>query len=70
MCWSTMTVVGASDAGGTDIGALVITPEETDESTFENAGFNADGEVYWVLGGEDTTDFLTSAVTYTFPSNS
>ena len=69
MCWSTMTVVGASDVGGTDIGALVIIPEETDESTFENAGFNADGEEYWVLGEEDTTDFLSPAVTYTFPSN-
>ena len=48
-CWSTMTVVGASDAGGTDLRALVIDPDSADDTTFTNAGFNAEGEVYWVL---------------------
>lgn len=68
-CWSTMTVVGASDAGGTDLRALVIDPDSEDGTTFTNAGFNAEGEVYWVLGEEDSTDFLTSAVTYTFAAS-
>ena len=64
-----MTVVGASDAGGTDLRALVIDPDSADDTTFTNAGFNAEGEVYWVLGEEDSTDFLASAVTYTFAAS-
>lgn len=67
-CWSTMTVVGASDSGGTDVGLLEVS-NATTEDDFVEAGYNAEGAEYWELGEGTTTDFNASVDYTAFPAN-
>lgn len=67
-CWSTMTVVGASDSGGTDVGLLEVS-NATTEDDFIEAGYNAEGAEYWELGEGTTTDFNASVKYTAFPAN-
>lgn len=67
-CWSTMTVVGASDSGGTDVGLLEVS-NATTEDDFIEVGYNAEGAEYWELGEGTTTDFNASVKYTAFPAN-
>lgn len=64
-CWATMTVIGSSDSGGTDIGAFEVSADTT-EDDFITAGFNAAGAIYWELAEGTDTDFDFDAITYAF----
>lgn len=61
-CWSTMTVVGESDSGGTDKNLLVV-DATTPVSTYEANGFTQD---CWNLAVGTATTFDTSEVEYIF----
>ena len=61
-CWSSMTVVGESDSGGTDKNLLVV-DATTPVSTYEANGFTQD---CWNLAVGTATTFDTSEVEYIF----
>lgn len=61
-CWSTMTVVGESDSGGTDKNLLVV-DATTSVDTYETNGFTQD---CWNLAVGTATTFDTSEVEYIF----
>lgn len=64
-CWSTMTVVGESDSGGTDKNLLVV-DATTSVDMYEANGFTQD---CWNLATGPATTFNASEVNYTFPEN-
>ena len=64
-CWATMAVVGASDSGGTDIGALEVSATSM-PSVFTAAGFT---QSCWAIGIGTATDFNYSNVEFDFSDN-
>ena len=64
-CWSTMTVVGESDSGGTDKNLLVV-DATTSVDMYEANGFTQD---CWNLATGPATTFNASEVNYTFSEN-
>ena len=64
-CWATMAVVGASDSGGTNIGALEVSATSM-PSVFTAAGFT---QSCWAIGIGTATDFNYSNVEFDFSDN-
>lgn len=64
-CWATMAVVGASDSGGTNIGALEVSATSM-PSVFTAAGFT---QSCWAIGIGTATDFNYSNIEFDFSDN-
>ena len=65
-CWSTMTVVGSSDAGGADTG-LLVADADTPSEAFTANGFTQE---CWNLDSEPYPSFVQDEVEYAFPVSS